>query len=104
AAMTIVAIRHESDIVAARREGRTLGSQLGFSSGELTVIATAISELARNIVVYAHEGAIELDIIERDGKRALQVIARDEGPGIPNLERAMSDGYSSKGGLGLGLP
>lgn len=99
-----VAIRHESDIVAARREGRALGSQLGFSRGELTIIATAISEVARNIVVYAKEGEIELGIIDYNGKRALMVVARDQGPGISNLERAMSDGYSSAGGLGLGLP
>ena len=99
-----VPIRHESDIVAARREGRTLGTQLGFSSGELTVIATAISELARNIVVYAKRGEIVLAIVEREGRKALQVVAKDDGPGIANVERAMSDGYSSGGGLGLGLP
>ena len=99
-----VPIRHESDIVAARREGRSLGTQLGFSSGELTVIATAISEVARNIVVYAKIGEIQLAIVEANGKRALQVVAKDQGPGIANVERAMSDGYSSAGGLGLGLP
>lgn len=99
-----VPIRHESDIVAARREGRTLGAKLGFSSGELTVIATAISELARNIVVYAKTGEILLGIVEREGRKALQVVAKDQGPGIANVERAMTDGYSSAGGLGLGLP
>ena len=103
-AETCVPIRHESDIVAARREGRTLGSKLGFTSGELTVIATAISELARNIVVYAKRGEILLGIVEREGRRALQVVAKDDGPGIANVERAMTDGYSSAGGLGLGLP
>lgn len=99
-----VSIRHESDIVAARREGRTLGTKLGFTSGELTVIATAISELARNIVVYAKTGEILLAIVEQEGRKALQVVAKDQGPGIANLERAMTDGYSSAGGLGLGLP
>lgn len=100
----VVLIRHESDIVTARREGRTLGAQLGFSTAELTVIATAISEVARNIVVYAKHGEIELEIVEDSGRRALRVVARDKGPGIADLVRAMSDGYSSAGGLGLGLP
>jgi serine/threonine-protein kinase RsbT len=99
-----VPIRHESDIVTARREGRTLGQTLGFSTGELTVIATAISEVARNIVVYAKTGEIHLGIDTVNGKRALLVVARDQGPGIANIERAMTDGYSSAGGLGLGLP
>jgi serine/threonine-protein kinase RsbT len=99
-----VSIRHESDIVAARREGRAIGQHLGFTSGELTVIATAISEIARNIVVYAKAGEIHLGIETVNGKKALMVIARDQGPGIANIERAMMDGYSSAGGLGLGLP
>ena len=99
-----VPIRHESDIIAARREGRTLGASLGFTSGELTVIATAISEVARNIVVYAKIGEIHLSVVEHSGRRALVVVARDEGPGIANIERALTDGYSSGGSLGLGLP
>ena len=100
-----IPIRHESDIVAARREGRTLGAQLGFTSGELTVIATAISEVARNIVVYAKMGEIRVGI-EHDngGRKGLVVVAQDDGPGIKDLERAMRDGFSSAGGLGLGLP
>jgi serine/threonine-protein kinase RsbT len=100
----VVPIRHESDIVAARREGRELGTQLGFSTSELTVIATAISEVARNIVVYAKHGEIELDVVEASGRRALRVVARDKGPGIADIVRAMTDGYSSGNGLGLGLP
>jgi serine/threonine-protein kinase RsbT len=104
AAERVVPIRHESDIVAARREGRELGAQLGFSTAELTVIATAISEVARNIVVYAKHGEIELDLVEASGRRALRVVARDKGPGIADIVRAMSDGYSSGNGLGLGLP
>jgi len=99
-----VPIRHESDIVAARRESRALGQKLGFSSGELTVIATAISEVARNIVVYAKAGEIHLSVVMANGRKALKVVAKDDGPGIANLERAMTDGYSSAGGLGLGLP
>jgi len=99
-----IAIRHESDIVEARREGRALGEQLGFTRGELTVIATAISEVARNIVVYAKYGEVILDVVEDRGRRCLVVVARDEGPGIEDLTRAMSDGFSTAGGLGLGLP
>ena len=101
---TRVPIRHESDIVAARREGRSLGSKLGFSSGDLTVIATAISEVARNIVVYAKSGEIQLRVVDHGGRPALQVIAEDHGPGIQDVERAMTDGFSTAGGLGLGLP
>jgi serine/threonine-protein kinase RsbT len=99
-----IPIRHESDIVEARREGRALGEQLGFTRGELTVIATAISEVARNIVVYAKYGEVELEVVEDRGRRCLVVVARDEGPGIEDLTRAMSDGFSTAGGLGLGLP
>ena len=99
-----IPIRHESDIVSARREGRTLGATLGFSRGELTVIATAISEVARNIVVYAKAGEISVSITQTGSRRGLVVVARDEGPGIQDLERAMRDGFSSAGGLGLGLP
>jgi serine/threonine-protein kinase RsbT len=99
-----IAIRHESDIVAARRAGRELGETLGFTRGELTVVATAISEVARNIVVYAKLGEVVLQVKEDHGRRCLVVIARDEGPGIEDISRAMADGYSTAGGLGLGLP
>jgi serine/threonine-protein kinase RsbT len=103
-AETRVSMEHESDIVAARREGRALASRLGFSSSEQTVIATAISEVARNILLYANRGEVVVRVEERAGRRSLVVIARDEGPGIPDLERAMQDGYSTSNGLGLGLP
>lgn len=99
-----VVIDHESRIVAARRAGRELASTLGFSSSELTVIATAISEVARNIVLYAKRGEVIVRTEEKDGRRALVVVAHDEGPGIVDLERAMQDGYSTSNGLGLGLP
>jgi serine/threonine-protein kinase RsbT len=99
-----IAIRHESDIVTARRAGRELGVALGFTRGELTVVATAISEVARNIVVYAKLGEICLELKEDRGRKCLVVTARDDGPGIEDLTRAMADGYSTAGGLGLGLP
>lgn len=101
---TRVPIEHESDIVAARRAGRTLAARLGFSSSEQTVIATAISEVARNILLYAKRGEVVVRVEEGDRRRFLAVIARDEGPGIPDVERAMQDGYSTSNGLGLGLP
>jgi serine/threonine-protein kinase RsbT len=100
-----VPIAHESDIVAARREGRAIAAQLGFSSGELALIATAISELARNIIIYAGSGEVLLGVTERsDGKRGIRITARDRGPGIANLDLALRDGYSTSKGLGLGLP
>ncbi len=98
-----IPIASETDIVLARQQGRNLAAQLGASSSELTLIATAISELARNIVQYAQKGEIVLSLVEAS-KRGLQVVARDHGPGIPDLETAMTDGYSTGGGLGLGLP
>ena len=97
-------INHDGDIVAARQKGRDLAAQIGFTGGDLTVIATAISELARNIVVYAQRGEVSLSIGEQDGRRCIIVIARDEGPGIADIEQAMRDGFSTGKSLGLGLP
>ncbi len=77
---------------------------MGFSSTDLTLIATAISELARNIVLYAKSGEIHLSSIEHGDKRGIAVVARDEGPGIPDIRRALQDGYSTSRSLGLGLP
>jgi len=81
-----------------------MASGMRFSSSELTLIATAISEVARNIVSYAGAGEIILRIVERGQRRGLLVIARDQGPGIADIARAMEDGYSTSRGLGLGLP
>ena len=81
-----------------------MAAQAGFQGSDLTVIATAISEVARNIVEYARRGEIILRIVHDGNKRGLRVEARDEGPGIPNLDLAMQDGYSTGRGLGLGLP
>lgn len=99
-----VAIRSDIDIVAARHQGRTLATQLGFSVTDVTLIATAISELARNIVSYAKQGEIILRRIENIHTKGMLIIARDHGPGIGNINHAMRDGYSTSGGLGLGLP
>jgi serine/threonine-protein kinase RsbT len=99
-----VPVSHDGDIVAARQKGRDLAMQIGFTGSDLTLIATAISEIARNIVVYAQRGEISLGIVEREGRRGILVVARDDGPGIPDIERAMADGYSTGNSLGLGLP
>jgi serine/threonine-protein kinase RsbT len=99
-----VAINCDSDIVDARHKGRELAARIGFSGSDLTLIATAISEIARNIVVYARRGEVSLGVVERGGLQGVIVIARDEGPGIADIERAMRDGFSTGNSLGLGLP
>lgn len=104
AAETIIPIDTDSDVVVARQRGRELAASLGFSTTDQTLVATAISEVARNIVSYAGRGQIELNRIEEDGRRGLLIIARDEGPGIAELDLAMQDGYSTGNSLGVGLP
>ena len=99
-----VPIDSGADILTARLQGRQLAADAGFNNSDLTVIATAISEVARNIVQYARKGEIILGVVQDGNKRGLRVEARDDGPGIPNIELAMQDGYSTGGGLGLGLP
>ena len=99
-----VSIDCDSDVVAARQKGRELASQCGFPSTDTAVVATAISELARNIVRYAVRGEIILRLVQNNGKRGIEVVAADDGPGIADIGLAMQDGYSTSGGLGLGLP
>jgi serine/threonine-protein kinase RsbT len=99
-----VAIEREADIVLARQAGRQLAATLGFSTTDQTLIATAISEVARNIVVYANHGEIVLDQTLEAGRVGIVVIATDKGPGIDNKEMALRDGFSTKNSLGLGLP
>ena len=101
---THVPIDRDGDIVAARQKARELAVQVGFSGSDLTLIATAISEVARNIVVYASRGEIVLSAVQNGSRRGVLVVARDQGPGIPDIERAMRDGYSTGKSLGLGLP
>ena len=100
----VVPIRADVDVVVARQKIRGLVSDLGFSGSELTLIATAISEVARNIVIYAGSGQIVLRVVQRGLRRGILIIARDRGPGIADIERAMVDGYSTSRGLGVGLP
>ena len=99
-----VAILSDSDVVRARQVGRSLAASIGFSQTDQALIATAISELARNIVLYARSGEVVVDALEDGGRRGMLVVARDEGPGIQDVERALEAGFSTSGGLGLGLP
>jgi serine/threonine-protein kinase RsbT len=100
----VVDVNNPDDIVTARQAGHELARQLGFSLTDVTMIATAISEVARNITSYAGKGEVRVGVQYRDGRRALVVRAEDDGPGIPDIERALEDGYSTGSGLGLGLP
>ncbi len=99
-----VAVASDTDIVNARRQGRALADQMGFSSSEATLVAAAISELARNIVCYARDGEIVVNMVNGDRRAGISITARDRGPGIPELKRVMLVGFSTSGGMGLGLP
>jgi serine/threonine-protein kinase RsbT len=99
-----VPINSDQDIVAARQKGRSLAAALGFSSGDATLIATAISELARNIITYAKCGEIRLTVVNGSARQGIQLVAHDQGPGIPDVQQALRDGFSTSGSLGLGLP
>jgi len=99
-----VPIKSDSDIVEARQKGRAVARQRGCSGGDPTVIAAAISEVARNIVNPATRGEIVLSGIHESSRLGIQVLARDEGPGIADIEQAMQYGYSSGKGMGVGLP
>ena len=101
---TVVAIRTDSDVLAARQAGRALAQRVGLSSTDQTVVATIISELARNILLYAKPGTLSIGAEESNGRRGVVVVAKDRGPGIPDVERAMQLGYSTSNSLGLGLP
>ena len=99
----IVPIKRDTDVVVACQKGRALAAQMGLSSNDQVIVTIAISEVASNIVRYALAGEIILDSIVEDDARGILVIARDKGPGINNIKQALQDGYSTGGGLGLGL-
>lgn len=99
-----VAIHSDQDIVAARQQGRALAATLGFSAVDCTFIATAISELARNIVSYAGKGEIAVRGIQNSVSMGILIVASDQGPGIQDIRQALRDGFSTSGSLGLGLP
>jgi serine/threonine-protein kinase RsbT len=98
------AIATDADIVAARRSGRRLAKSAGFTTADLTTIATAISEVAHNITSYAGRGEMTITVIEHGERRGIEVTAEDRGPGIVDVDRALADGYSTGSGMGLGLP
>jgi serine/threonine-protein kinase RsbT len=99
-----VPIESDTDVVTARERGRSIAAGLGFSSVDLTLIVTAISEVARNIVLYAEHGEIVLRQVHEKNRQGISVVATDSGPGIPDIAKAMQDSYSTGNGLGLGLP
>ena len=100
----VVRILSDTDIVVARHKSREMSGKLGFSYVDLTLIATAVSELARNIVLYGGAGEIQLRLVENGVRRGIVVVAEDHGRGIADITRALQDGYSTSGSLGLGLP
>jgi serine/threonine-protein kinase RsbT len=99
-----VSIKKEWDIVAARQQGRNVAKKLGFGTVDQARIATAISELARNIYLYAGNGQICIDEVNENGRFGISIRAIDDGPGIKDIRKVMEDGYSTSGGLGAGLP
>ena len=102
---SVIPIESDADVVTARQRAREMAGALELTSTDQTLLATAISEVARNITTYAGRGEVLLSVVQDDNGRAgIQVIARDDGPGIEDVELALQDGYTSGGGLGLGLP
>ena len=100
-----IAIESDADVVTARQRARQLAIGLEMPSTDQTLLATAISEVARNITAYAKRGEVSLELVrDGSGRRGIRVVAHDDGPGIADLERALTDGYTTGGGLGLGLP
>jgi serine/threonine-protein kinase RsbT len=100
-----IAIESDADVVTARQRARALAVGLDMPSTDQTLLATAISEVARNITAYAQRGEVLLELVrDGHGRRGIRVVASDDGPGIEDVERALTDGYTTGGGLGLGLP
>jgi serine/threonine-protein kinase RsbT len=99
-----IAIESDADVVTARQRARELAAGLELSSTDQTLLATAISEVARNITTYATRGEVLVSVVHDDDRRGIRVVARDQGPGIEDIDRALQDGYTTGGGLGLGLP
>ncbi|WP_062197250.1 anti-sigma regulatory factor [Massilibacterium senegalense] len=99
-----VVVKNEWDIVAARQLGRDTAKKLGFGSVDQARITTAISELARNIYLYAYEGEIHIEVVSKESKMGVKITSKDKGPGIQDIRSVMQNGFSSSGGLGAGLP
>jgi serine/threonine-protein kinase RsbT len=99
-----IPINIEADIFIARQNSREIATNFGFGTIDVALIATAVSELTRNIITYAGKGKLTLELIEEQRRKGIRVVASDEGPGIENIELALQDGFSTSGSLGLGLP
>lgn len=99
-----IQIATDADIVRARQVGREMAAALGCSTTDLTMVATAISEIARNLLTHAGGGELEMRFVDHRSRRCLEIVARDDGPGIADLDRALEDGFTTGEGLGLGLP
>ncbi|HJF32197.1 MAG TPA: anti-sigma regulatory factor [Sporosarcina psychrophila] len=99
-----VDIYTEWDIVAARQLGRNEAKKSGFGTVDQARITTAISELARNIYLYAGKGKIEIKRLSENDLYGITIIASDNGPGISDMRKVMEDGFSTSGGLGAGMP
>jgi serine/threonine-protein kinase RsbT len=100
----VVQIRSDLDIVTARQVARDIAKSIGFGAIDQARIATAVSELARNIVVHARQGQMTARVMERSSRKGLELEFADEGPGIADIEQAMQDGYSTARSMGMGLP
>jgi len=99
-----ISIKSDEDVIFVRQEVRNLAKQMGLSLLEQTRIVTAASELGRNIVVHAREGKAFLIKVEKGDRQGLKIVFRDKGPGIPDVQKALEEGFSTVGSLGLGLP
>ncbi len=102
--MEQVCIESEGDIITVRKVIREAARALGFGVTDVTRIVTAASELTRNIYLYAGSGVVRWRVLDTRGSVGLELIFEDQGPGISSIEQAMEAGYSTSGGLGLGLP
>lgn len=98
-----IPVREVGDILSVRQQTRQWAGEVGLSLVDQTKIVTAASELARNAVVYGGGGRVRLELLENGVKKGLRLTFADEGPGIPDVERALQDGFTTGGGLGLGL-
>lgn len=100
----VAEIQSDLDIVTARSMSREIARKQGFGAVDQARVATAVGELARNIFLYARKGTVTIREIEREGRRGIEILCEDRGPGIDNVELAMQDGYSTSGGMGMGIP
>jgi serine/threonine-protein kinase RsbT len=100
----VTTIRTDLDIVTARSSARDIAKSLGFGAVDQARIATAVSELARNIFLYASTGTITSRPIERSGRKGIEIVCEDQGPGIDSIDQVMQDGYTTSRGMGMGLP